>query len=1120
MLAKPKRITRKFYTDKFRPEVAAVIQEILVKEKTLFPMLRSVRSALQSAQRLTISDKDAIRDIAQLARELEIYQKEYDSYSSGDNSIDDINKIVSSTSDDPAQLNSAYKKLLGIVADLLFDLHQEYRSYTSNQRYAPIVKKLMEDLRNEDEKDKWDDIYRKQLDELQNVRDDARERYYELVEMIKAITYTIREIYKEEERKMIEQEKKFSAEECVNHHEEIRRAIYEKCADGEITFEEREQLLQNLQSMVLSEDSVEEIFENTINAYMEDYTSDEELDTVLTSIYEDHPSFAASILDEPIGRLYDMFHENTNDLYHNGLLSLEEAKYRSTIFDNLFNEEYAVRYSYMESADEEDVERLEKMDSLRTAYYNMLESATDALNAGNLTLEEFDSEIGRYADVYYKKSAQVLDYHSDRVITEGIVSLSVITAILIGLVASLVNSKIETKNVGTQRRALVDAYEYLHHPTVRWEDLTLVEPDDATISRLDLAVGQKVSQGWEIEMSYMYTYRGKPFISLTYVSTNAELEYDDERKWVRFVKCYNAEAKKHEMYYGSLIMLEGTNIVERDYTDFIRGILNDTKSAAKYESVVDDFYTEGVIDVSMIIPIALFTAALTSVVATPVGKTINRGLQRRSAKHLSKAYETLHNPKVKWSDLTVEKISMEYAAELDSSVADAMKKDSAVNGKAFLATYKGKPFISAVETRIRSTDGYGDVRSYGSHTHLKAYDAEAKKHSDYYASMLLLKKVGIMRPELKRFVKTIIKEVKVTAKETKAAKKFTKESAFNEYTVQALKESAETKIRQRYESGEISIDQREELLMQLHTESAEEFANRFFFDSSGINPFYERGKIFRNKKGLEPLQELQRKAKEALQNYEIDRKPKIQIKDLKLSKLSIKEAAKLDERIDLNSDPKQSVCALVSYNGKPIATVSLTKPKNKPDANGMLSINTYGEEGTKHRSYYVVIAYVYLLTPIDHPDIRLALTNFVKKYGNSTKNFLKYTARETWKSQFIRPNSKKQTDDDTSDYTEASSGNMYKDLLNFAVLDTEQRMRKNYLKNNSKEAKRIKTAMRLAKQKERQHVKYVNRFDKYLDTITDIKKLRYMKYDYPYDGIERKRIDIRIKELEKESRNE
>lgn len=96
---------------------------------------------------------------------------------------------------------------------------------------------------------------------------------------------------------------------------------------------------------------------------------------------------------------------------------------------------------------------------------------------------------------------------------------------------------------------------------------------------------------------------------------------------------------------------------------------------------------------------------------------------------------------------------------------------------------------------------------------------------------------------------------------------------------------------------------------------------------------------------------------------------------------------------------------------------------------------------------------------------------------------------------------------------------MYIDLLKFAVSDTEQRMRKNYLKNNPKEAKRIKTAMRLAKQKERQHVKYVNRFDKYLDTITDIKKLQDMKWDYPYDGIERKRIEIRIKELEKEEKN-
>lgn len=937
MLAKPKRITRKFYTDKFRPEVAAVIQEILVKEKTLFPMLRSVRSALQSAQRLTISDKDAIRDIAQLAKELEIYQKEYDSYSSGDTSIDNINKIVSSTSDDPAQLNSAYKKLLGIVADLLFDLHQEYRTYTSNQRYAPIVKKLMEDLRNEDDKDRWDDIYRKQLDELQNVRDDAREHYYELVEMIKAITYTIREIYKEEERKMIEQENKFSAEECVAHQEEIKRAIYEKCADGEITLEEREKLLKDLQSMVFSENSVEEVFENAVQDYLEDQTSVEEFDTVLTSIYENHPSFAASILDEPIDRLYNMFHENTNDLYHDKLITLQEAKQRSMIFDELCDEEYVA--SYNESMDEEKAERLQKLQSLRDGFYQMLEFATESLNAGDMTVEEFDSEVANFADTYYENAVDALGYDSSQpsqLTTEGI---SIGTAALLGTIGVItigsIIGRIEAKH--TQKK-LIEIYERDYHPVVCRRDLEYYEPSDTEILRWDPYVKEHVARGWDLGGSYVLKYRGRPFVSLTFISGNDDPNPDvpDDVETMYVVRTYHPEAEKHQMYYYALLLFEGPRVAIPEVTQFVKSVI---KGRRLVESAEDVIHTEGVetqIKIIQGISFTMLAAILATLIAIPTGKAINRGLQKRSSKQLSKAYEALRNPKVKWSDLTVERISMEYASELDSSVASAMKKDPAVNGKAFLATYKGKPFMSAVETHVRSSDGYGDVRSYGSHTHLKAYDAEAKKHSDYYASMLLLKKVGIMRPELKRFVKTIIKEAKVTVKETKAAKKFTKESTLD---TQAIVEAVESKIREKYEAGEISIDQREELLMQLRTESVEEFANRFFFDPARVGPCSE-------------------------------------------------------------------------------------------------------------------------------------------------------------------------------------AGNMYKDLLNFAVLDTEQRMRKNYLKHNPKEAKRVKAAKRLAKQKERQHVKYVNRFDKYLDTITDIRKLRDMKYDYPYDGIERKRIDIRIKELEKESRNE
>lgn len=706
MAKKPKRITRKFYTDKFRPEIAAVIQEILVKEKTLFPMLRSVRSALQSAHRLSISDKDSIRSIAQLARELEKYQKEYDNYSS-DDSIENIDKIVSSVSDDPTQLNHAYKKLLVIVADLLFDLHQEYRTYTSNQRYAPIVKKLMEDLRDEDDKNKWDDIYRKQLDELQNVRDDARERYYELVEMIKAITYTIREIYKEEERKMIEQEKKFSAEECVTHQDEIRRAIYEKCASGEITLERREELLQNLNSMVLSESTVEDVFNEAMNNYLEDVTTEEEFDQVLTSIYEDHPAFAERILDEPVGRLYDMFHENVNDLYHDGLLSLEEAKYRSALFEDLFKEEYKATYLT------EEPEGLDKVQSLRDAYYDMVEAATDALNSGALSLEEFDSEIGKYADLYYRESASALG----------------------------------------------------HTP-----------------------------------------------------------------------KC--------------------------DYSTFLEN-LNDDESmegdTVLYEGALSGKEMAGLI------------AIMTAFVAIPVGMGIGKAVRKRNARCLAKAYEMLRNPKVKKKDLTIKRISIFDLAKHDPDVKKFRESGSRwMDGNAYMMYYQDKPFLSMVNvydngdpTTVGAIAGgaagavAGDIakdvakskKSYHL-SNVKTYTAEAKKHQNYYMALLVLTKTSLpMTKEIKDFTKQVIKEAKIVSKQKSDSKKFTKESVINVDKVQALKESAEAKIRQKYESGEVSIEQREELLMQLHTESVEEFANRFFlFDTNGVDAYSESYGSYRQRK--------------------------------------------------------------------------------------------------------------------------------------------------------------------------------------------------------------------------------------------------------------------------------
>lgn len=246
-------------------------------------------------------------------------------------------------------------------------------------------------------------------------------------------------------------------------------------------------------------------------------------------------------------------------------------------------------------------------------------------------------------------------------------------------------------------------------------------------------------------------------------------------------------------------------------------------------------------DAELVVMLATYIGALTAIIAVPLGIM---GRRKIKARKLIDAYEMIHADEltVKFSDLDCRKMGIEYAVEKYApELKSIFYRDAAVNGRAYLMQHKGKPFCflvkynSSYSSDAVGSGGYGSaVTMTAPRAFYKSIAPEAKKHEDFYRSVMILKYATMMTPEVKDFLKYELKKAKALKKELekeeKALKKKekakSKEDALTkEYvehtTEDALYDKVVSKIRALYENGEISLECREDLLM--------EAKNRFYF---------------------------------------------------------------------------------------------------------------------------------------------------------------------------------------------------------------------------------------------------------------------------------------------------
>ena len=236
-----------------------------------------------------------------------------------------------------------------------------------------------------------------------------------------------------------------------------------------------------------------------------------------------------------------------------------------------------------------------------------------------------------------------------------------------------------------------------------------------------------------------------------------------------------------------------------------------------------DIATKGFIATYAVVAGTMLTL-LASIIAAPF-------VNKAKAKKVISGYEKLMKPKVKFSDLTFKPLNLyglseQYLPELQS----LLKRDINIVGKGFVVYFKDKPFAAIAKANRYSLTVAGDTLAANASDYRVFYkqimnNSDINPHSDYYRTAIIMRKYGLVDAEARHFLKTVMRDLKKRLKDAETeAKKAKKEASkstskvtkeFAEHAEgQDLFESVEREIYDRYNRGEYTLDQREELLME------------------------------------------------------------------------------------------------------------------------------------------------------------------------------------------------------------------------------------------------------------------------------------------------------------------
>lgn len=708
------------------------------------------------------------------------------------------------------------------------ELYKEIDSYTKQTRYADIYRKFLVDLRDEDDEKEWGAIFKKYRQQILDLKISLNRTHQDfLAEMSEIFRIATEQKRKEREAEM----KETTIETLAQNADVLKKTLYEKCNAGELTVEQREAAIAQLNAYTESSERFVSAVNEAVDAYCEGAISCEELDNIVSGYYKENPQQAMFYEGTHIDNRFEAMKNEVVGLYNAEVLTLEDAENFVNYLDHIYDVQVLEHVKYLHDEGTPCLEYVvsDAMDSYFGAIREFKESAGDAsdLETRATALEAFTDTTWEYFEehgVVTEDAGDVMD----------VVGPAVIAATYLAMIGMILSIPIGRAINNKKGRKLVEAYEYLHPSVIKYDDLRISKLSiEKTGSQYIPELKKHLDSSLRTNgKCFLARYKGKPFAILAsiryevgeYSSSSTGIAASKDRY---YFKALTPEAKQHAEYYEAAMMLRKFKVSTPEIKAFAKDMKSDfeamkkkeEKTAKAVKESTDPMYEVSSETVALVGPLAVVAGSMAaSLLTVAIGKAIDK----KALNKMLKLYEELHNPSPLISQTSAAVISEEDAMEHIEALRKYAKQYDSLAVNAVALMYKNKPIVySAVLKGIHEDGAEGPERI--------VFDTEPKydKDANYYILGLVGKKMNVMTAEIKAVIKSIYNELKeekrvakVDAKlDAKKAKSSAKAKVAKEYAgvqdvdLQLYEEVLES-VMDRYESGEISLELREACIIE------------------------------------------------------------------------------------------------------------------------------------------------------------------------------------------------------------------------------------------------------------------------------------------------------------------
>lgn len=470
------------------------------------------------------------------------------------------------------------------------NLYKELDSYTKQQRYAEVYRAFMVDLKDEDDEGAWGPIFNKYREQILDFKIKMNRTHQDfLSEMSQVFRIVADQKRKEKEHKMM---KDTPIEEYVKNGERIRKVLYEKCAAGEITLEEREAAIAKLSSYTESVTHFTSEIVNTLEEFCEGTLTCDELDTILTGYYKENPEQALYFNGTHIDNRYNAMKNEIVGLYEAGAIDLdmaaEQVDYLSTIYDISIGEHVA---SLTEAVNHPMIDLMVSgMDDYFGAIQEFKESAEEGSDLG-VRLNALDHFVEKTWQYFENNEGEMIKEGAaddfDKICEITNATLIVSTLACIALILSIPIGKAINMKKGSN---VVKAYEDIHPDAIKYSELDIAKMSVAgTAAKYIPEVAKLLSEDLRVTgKCYLVKYKRKPFAVIARLQqqtssvSTGDNGYTVESSPYRFYyKSLCPEAEKHQDFYEAALMLKKFKVSTPEIKSFAKDLKKEYEELKK-----------------------------------------------------------------------------------------------------------------------------------------------------------------------------------------------------------------------------------------------------------------------------------------------------------------------------------------------------------------------------------------------------------------------------------------------------------------------------------------------------------------------------------------------------------